>query len=259
VLGAAGGILAFKFPNMAGLTFPQAAKSQAQNDFWKSRPGEWVMFAFDKNNIAYYFKPNSVQIFGDKIAYTARYPTIKPPEGSQSPLAKATYEETETAMDCKKSMQVVAEKTVYNESGDVISHFKRGDPQSLDFSSGEQIPSGSIFAMAQHMLCDEQLRTPLRLQISKAKLSFLSQNANGNGDIFAGPTKKISDSGFQLEALTEMRMYQNRDVKELYPGQNIIGLPHSYRNAVSRDVGCDRLTHQTKTRPGEEEYPDRAS
>ena len=75
VLCAAGAVLASKFPNVVGLPSRKRPKLLQQNDFWRSNPGEWVMFAFDQNPVAYYFKPSSVQIFGDRVAYNARFPT----------------------------------------------------------------------------------------------------------------------------------------------------------------------------------------
>jgi hypothetical protein len=53
------------------------------------------------------------------------------------------------------------------------------------------------------------------------------------GDIFYGPTKKISDTGFQLETLVVARLFANHDLKELNAAANIIALPRSYRSTAN--------------------------
>ena len=170
-----------------------------QNDIWSSTPGEWVFYAFDKQPNAYYFKPNSVKAFGDKVVYTDRFPlksTNTSPQADKSSLSQEpAYEDDTIVLDCKKPIFANADKTVYNKNGEVISHFTWGDPESLDLSRGGSINPNSILALSQHIMCDEQLRVRLlsKEQIENTKFSFLATTPTGDGDIFYGSTKEVSE------------------------------------------------------------------
>jgi TIR domain len=246
LLGAVAAVQIGRLPNvfetLRRLPFLQTANTSQQNDVWSSSPGEWVNFGVSQTTaFAYYFKPSSIKTFGDKVAYARRFPMFRSTDAavSQNASSQAAYEDETTVIDCKKSMEVLAERTVYNKSGGVISHFQRGDPQSLDLSAGGEIKADTFKALEQRIFCDEQLRTPL--QISDSKLTYLSDD--GNSEVFYGPTKRISQSGFQWELLYVHRMFQDHDVKELYKGsfpeRNIIGLLPSYRaSAEPLQVNC---------------------
>jgi hypothetical protein len=139
----------------------QASVSGDQQNIWRSNPGEWVMFAVDQRPIAYYYRPSSVKIFGDNLAYKTRY--LLQSVNTNAPSEQiATYEDDETVIGCKTSTWAQAEITYYNKSGEIVSHFKRADPETLDLSKiGQPFNSGSILSLAQHLLCDAQLRAPL--------------------------------------------------------------------------------------------------
>ena len=185
------------FEQIRRLAFSQISGTATRNDIWKGSPGEWVAFAIDnqpKPNV-YYFKPSSVKAFRDSVVYTARFPLkLNTASPSQNTLPQAAYEDNRTVLDCKKSTFTITERTTYNKSGEVIFHFNRGDPESLDLSTSEPIKAGSILTLAEHLMCDEQLRTPLlsEQQLTSMKLSYLGLNPNGDGDIFYGPTKTTS-------------------------------------------------------------------
>jgi hypothetical protein len=238
------------FERIRLILFPQQiSKTAKQNDNWSSGPGEWVFYASDKNSIAYYFKPSSVQTFGDRVAYTARYP-IKSIITTTSPEKNApsygAYVDDSSVLDCKKSLWWLTEKTTYNKLGEIVSHFTLADPKSLDLSLGQPIKPGSVLSLAEHILCDDQLRTPLSL--ANTKLSYLTSTTNGDGDVFYGSAKVSSDSFYQIELLFVVKYREDHAIADLFPGQTVVGLPPSYRtSAEPLQLNCtDKKVQSTK-------------
>jgi hypothetical protein len=214
--------------------FPQRSESATQNGIWSAQPGDWVLYGYTDKLIGYFFQPSSVKTFADAVVYTARFPlkstsTTMPAEKT---LPQPAYEDDRTVLDCKKSLAAIVERTVYNQSGEIISHFKLGDPGSLDLSTGAPINSGSILATAQLIMCDKQLQTPLlsKQQMSETNLSYLSPTLNGNADIFYGPTKPVSNADYQFELLTVLKFQDDHAFSEIFSGNNVLGLQPSYRS-----------------------------
>ena len=201
-----------------------------QNGIWSSTPGEWVMFGVGNKAIAYYFKPSSVKIFGDKVVYTARYPLAKvnPPEGG--------YQEDVTVVDCKKSIWAMSRQKTYNKSGVVVADHKWADPELLDLSIGGPIRPGTIVSSAEQIMCDESLRTPLlsKGQLAKMNLSYLGRTARGDGQILYGSIKETSHSSYGTELLFVVKLDEDHKFAEVFPNQTIVGLPPDFRVEVDR-------------------------
>ena len=179
--------------SIRAITSPQTSTIANSTDYWPIKPGEWVLYAVDQQPIGYYFKPGALQVDGDRVTFTARYSSKDRLSNSPDKMtpSQAAYEDDTTILDCKRSLSLLAEKTVYNKSGEIISHYKRMDLASPNFSAAPQIPSGSILAIGAHLFCDRQLRTPLASELAATKLSFLSNTTNGEAEIFYGPPKKM--------------------------------------------------------------------
>lgn len=208
---------------------PPSAKEVA---IWSSTPGEWVMFATNNTPAAVYFKPSSVKMFGDKLVYTARWPLkiINDPSNQT-----VVYQDEEAIIDCKTAKYAQAEVTYYNKVGEVISHFKRLDPSTADVSSvGQPVAPTSIAAVAQHLLCNEQLKTPLlrKQQSTGMKLSFLASTDRGDGDIFHSTVEPNADKGFPFSTVLVTKFHKDQASAGLFPGQTILGLPPSYLTAA---------------------------
>ncbi len=229
-------------------TVTQALKTTNQNGIWSSSPGEWVMYATDQKPVAYYFRPSSVRFFGDRVVYLGRIP-FKTSNGNVSKeKTYAAYEDDVTIIDCKKSTWTQSEKTIYNGSGEVLSHFKKGDPASPDLPVGEPINPGSILSAAEYMFCNDHLRTPISQQLADIKPAYLAPTVSGDGDIFYGPVKKISGTDYQSELLFFFKFHEDHKIADFFPGQNVVGLPISYRNiAEPLQLNCrDRKVRATK-------------
>jgi hypothetical protein len=205
-----------------------------QKGVWKSQPGEWIMYAIDKNPIAYLLDPSSIKLFGDNVAFKNRYPVQGSSEKSST---QGVYEENRVVLSCKSDF-AIAERTVYNNAGEIVFHFKFGEPESL--SNSQPIPSGSVLAVSESILCDKQLRT---LLLSKARfgdvhLSYLANAPAGDGTIFHGPINPTSNPAYPFEVLLVDKKDGDHTFADVFPGQNVRGLPPGYRT-VAQNVQID--------------------
>jgi hypothetical protein len=142
------------------------------------------------------------------------------------------YSEDISVFGCNKPIWAFAERTFYNKSGEVVYHYKWGDPETLDLSIGPgPIKSGSVVSLAQHMLCDGQLRKPLLApsEIANMNLSHLSNTSNGDGEIFYGPMMGISSPIYQKELLLVVKHHRDHMLSDLFSKQNVRGVSGSYR------------------------------
>ena len=206
-----------------------------QNDFWKSRPGEWILFAYDSSLNAYFFSPGSIKTFGDGVAYTSRF-VLKSNavSSSQNTLAQGAYEDDNTVVDCKKPVLTIAERTVYSIAGEILFNFKYGEPKSLDLhlSKGQSFNSGSIAETAQYIMCDEKLRAVVKRRPDAINLSYLANSPNGDGTVFNGPINPTSNSTYPFETLFVDKKFTNHEIAELFSEKNVRGLPSTYRSSV---------------------------
>jgi hypothetical protein len=216
----------------------------SESELLKVRRGEWVFYAVDPGPNAYFFNPPSIRAFGDRVAYTARF-ALKSTSisSSEKNSVQGAYEDDTTVLDCKKLTFATAERTVYNTAGDILFHYKFGEPESLDPSQSQPINSGSILAMGQRAFCDEKLRARLLTKPhfdSKQQLSYLSNAPNGDGTIFYGAIIPTSESIYNFEAPFINRFVADQEIAGLFPGQNVHGLPSwTYRTfAENVRIAC---------------------
>ena len=198
--------------------FSETSRSAKANEIWKANPGEWVLYEVGTQPVVpYYFNPASVEKLGDKVVYTARFP-IKSTTPTAAPgkvLSQAAYQDDKTVFDCKQSFFGMSETTTYDKSGAVISHLKSGDPESLVLAGG-WIKAGTILAVAEHIMCDDRLRTPLlsKEQLAKMNFSYLSRNLSGDGGVFYSAKYPISNSDYQFELLVVVKFDNDHALTE---------------------------------------------
>lgn len=227
-------IFSNSFERVREIAHPSVPSTPRLNSVWNSSPGEWVMYAVDKQPVAYYFKPSSIQIFGDAVAFTSRFPFKRPAEEATS--FQSAYQDNTIVIDCKRSVFITSETTVYNTSGEVISRYKKGDPQTLNLSAADQIPPGSVLSGAHYIFCDEKLRSSNASRITTAT-QYLSTSPNGEPEMFNSPMEKLSDGIY--ETLLVFKFYRDQPFSNLFPGQEIVGLPTGFRTIVeSVRINC---------------------
>jgi hypothetical protein len=230
-----------------GVNFQGPTTTKDQKEIWASEPGEWVMYAVDLQPIAYYFKPGSVRPFGkdgSSIVYTARFPLkTNSTLSSDKMFSQGVYQDETSIIDCEKGLFFSFERTVYGRSHEVISHFKKAAPKSLDLSNSDPIKAGSIVQMSQHVMCDERLRSPLIVRrIEDLKLSYLANVSNGDGVILYGQPRKLNGSAHMVESLVVFKLASDHDFSELFQGQKILGLPPYGYRAFAETMQIDCIT-----------------
>jgi hypothetical protein len=220
------------FGNLRSATTSQVDRAGSQNDLWTSSPDEWVLYAADKHPLGYYFKPNSVKTFGDYVAFTGRFPlkSVNAVATVEGTLPLGVYQDETMVLDCKKSVATSAETTIYNKAGNVISHFKMAEPAALDMSRGAPIPPGSVISLAEHMLCDKLLTPSLSQQVKNTTLTYLSGTPAGDGDLFYGPTKRLSETPNLLESPVAVRFFQDHALADLFQDKPVLGGAKGYRS-----------------------------
>jgi TIR domain len=225
------------FDGIHAFTFLESTTTTNPTGIWSNSPGEWVLYAYDQDWVGYYFKRGSVKTFGDDVTYIARFPfkTLEAGEQSERPLS--AYQDDRIVFDCKKSVYAPAETTIYNRAGEIISHFKRAEPEAMDMSTGGAIPSGSILSLAQYIMCNEQIRTPLAEQIKRAKLTYLS--GTNEADLYYDSPRKVSASAEQFEVLIVAKYFRVHSFSDFANGHPIIGVPGSVSvQAQTAKVSC---------------------
>jgi hypothetical protein len=107
---------------------PSGIQSEASKkyDVFTGSPGEWVLYGVANRKLAHYFKLSSVQKFDDKVIYEARfvYDAFDTPPSDSGFSKTGAFEDDTNVFDCKKSTYAGADRTVYNRSGEVLTHLK---------------------------------------------------------------------------------------------------------------------------------------
>jgi hypothetical protein len=83
-------------------------------------------------------------------------------------------------------------------------------------------------------MCDDRLRTPTLSKEHLVNMNFsrLSRTISGDGDVFYGAKKPISNSDYQIELVVIVKLDKDRGFTELFPGNDDADLPPSYRTLV---------------------------
>ena len=217
-------------------TTSSGVTTTTQNDIWKSPPGEWVMFGIDKAPVAYFVKPSSIKLSGDRVEYATRF-VLHSNESTSSTKTtpQGAYEDNVDVVDC--TVFTLTERTVYNGDGKIIYHFKFSE----DSSDSQPILSGAMIELSKKIMCDENLRTYLlsKAQFDSEKLSYLANTSNGDGSVLYGPTKPSSNPTYPIEALFVIKKNDDHTFADVFPGQNVRGLPPSYRTIASNvQISC---------------------
>ena len=165
-----------------------------------------------------------------------RFP-LKPDEAKPSPdnppLANS-YEQDTEVLDCKKSLQALAERIVFNKSGDIAFKFKWGNPEKLDLSIGGPIPPNSILSVSERIMCDEDTKMSIisKDAIERMPLTLLSSTVIGDGEIYYGPKKDISNGSYTIAMPAIIKLHKDHEMAEIAPKQTILGFQALYRTLV---------------------------
>jgi hypothetical protein len=221
---------------IGGLAFSHQAPATNAGGLWTASPGEWVLYAVDKNPVAYYIKPSSIKTFDDRVVFDWRFPPVP---NTNKVTFNNTYQDDITVLDCKTSAFAISERTIFEKDGKSTFHFKWGDPATLDLSIGGKVAPGSVISMAQRILCDATMRTALVAGRRSVHGTFLSSTAIGDGDIFYDQPKATTDATYQRELAVLVKLHEKHSFADIFPGQHVLGLPMVGYQAYSEPLHLD--------------------
>lgn len=211
---------------------------------------EWTLYDVTSAGIAEFMKLSSVLQIGEKVAVQTRFP-VDPshPLAADKTFAAGDYDEDTLALDCKAPRMLIAEQTIYGAAGDVKFHWKWGDPQFLDISNSKPFPTNSVASVAQHILCDDELRTPLVSKSDLASMNFasLATTSDGQGDIFYAPVNLGAGGSYPNEKTVIVKEHEDHGLADFFKGRTVLGLPSTYRTVVERvRLDCDQTSMTTE-------------
>jgi hypothetical protein len=216
--------------------FPAIAEQNSTGTPWSGKPGEWVFYAVDKNPVAYYLKPSSIEMFGDRVAFASRFPVVA--TNTDKLTSQNAYEGDITVVDCKASQWALSERYLYAKDGKSTFHFKWGDPATLDLSIGAKVAPGTVISKAERILCDEKTRTALiaNREGSDKTFTYLSSTATGDGDIFYDKPRASLDSSYQSDLPVLVKLHDKHTFADLFPGPTVLGLTQSSYQAYTEPL-----------------------
>jgi hypothetical protein len=83
--------------------------------------------------------------------------------------------------------------------------------------------------MAANIFCNEKFRSPIAHDPTTATW-YIAPLMPGEADLYSSPPQKSSDTVYELLGVT--RFYRDRSFDDLFPGQEVVGLPHGFRTIV---------------------------
>jgi Caspase domain/PDZ domain len=206
---------------------------------------EWTLYEVGNQHNPQYLQLSSIQRIGDRgVAKTKILPDPTMPKtyfGKTFP--DAAYQEQINVYDCVTPAMATAEDSIFKETGELLYHYKWGDPKFLNISSrGTPLSPGSVGYTARTIVCDTRLGTPLvsKKQMSGAYFTLLSSTVGGDGEIFYGTAQKSQSDPNQMEVIMSVKNFADHNVKEFFPANVSIPDPPNYRQEVDRLlIKCD--------------------
>jgi hypothetical protein len=206
---------------------------------------EWTLYEIGDQRLPQYVQLSSIQKIGDRGVARTRLlvdPT-KPKIFFGKSFPDAAYQEQINVYDCKNPMMASAEDFVFNEAGELLFHYKWGDPRYLNISTvGFPVKPGSIGYSGRDLACDATLSTPLvtKKQIADMSFSSLSSTNSGDGEIFYTPARKDPADPNRFEITLILKYVSDHNVKEFFPQGVSIPDPPNFGQEVDRVlISCD--------------------
>jgi hypothetical protein len=205
---------------------------------------EWTLYEIGNLHNPQFLQLSSIQQFGDRVSVKTKI--LVDPSAPKNFLGKslsdASYAEQLSVYDCTTPVMKVAEESIFNESGELLSHYKWADPQYVNLSTGVQLATGSVGFTARNIVCNEAIRTPLvsKAQIRAMRFNSLSTTNTGDGEILYELDKHRGAAGDHKELIVLIKNNADHNVKDFFPAGTSIPNPPNYRNEVDRMlIRCD--------------------
>lgn len=210
----------------------------------RSQMTEWTLFEIGNQRFPQWLQLNSIQHLGDRAAIRMKrlVDDTQPKEFYGRKFPDAAYLEELNVYDCSTLRMANANTDIYNKSGELLFHYKWGDPQFLNLGIGIDLQPRSVGSTAQAIACREELGTPVvsREQISRMKFRSLSSTTDGNGEILYEPGQIDPNVPYQIAVVAMTYYFADHNIKENLPAGYVIPDPPNYRTEVNHVlIKCD--------------------
>jgi len=201
---------------------------------------EWTLYAATDHGFPQFMKLSSVRQIGDRAAVEVRY--LMDPAVSGNKFPEGSFREDLMVTHCSKPLTAMAESRVMDPKGKPLYAYKWADPQYLDLAIGGSFTSGSIAAMTQKIVCNEELRTPLlrKQELAAMKFSPLSGTVSGDGEVFyaLAPTQPSVSGATTINLV--VRLHNDAEVSL---SQRLVSGASLHRTQASRiSLNCANST-----------------
>ena len=203
--------------------YPDTSKStdilNAVASLKRAEMTEWTLFEIGDKHNPQYMQLSSIQRFGDRAAVRMKslVDETKPKVFFNRPFPDAAYSEDLNVYDCTAPRMVVAEDSIFNKSGQLLYHYKFGDPQYVNFAIGVPLSPGSVGSSASYIVCHDAIGTPSvsKEQLAAMKFHSLQTLADGGGELFSELVQRSHYEKDQREALLIGRYFADRSIMKL--------------------------------------------
>ena len=201
---------------------------------------EWTLYGANERGFPQFIKISSIRQIGDKVSVATRY--VMDPAVSGNKFPEGSYREDVMVTHCTKPLTAMAESRVTDAKGKPLYAYKWADPQYLDLAIGGSFTPGSIAALTQKIVCNEELRTPLlgKQELAAMTFSSLSSTMSGDGDVFYALAPNEAGAAGSRQINLIVRLHGDAEVG--LSKRPVTGAP-SYRTQVSRiSLDCTKGT-----------------
>jgi hypothetical protein len=226
-------------------SFKRSEIQRALATLKRSEFTEWSLYEIGNQHSAQFLQLSSIKRLDDRGFAKAKIlvdPT-QPKVFYGKPFPNAAYLEQINVYDCSKPFMALAEDFIFDETGELLYHYKWGDPKYLNISViGFEIRPGTVGSTARNIVCDDALGTPLasKKQIANMNFTSLSSMVGGDGEIFYGPAQKSQSDPHQIEVTMVFKLFSDHNVKESFSAGVSIPDPPHYRQELDRVlIKCD--------------------
>jgi len=228
--------------------YPESSKRtdilEAMADLRRAEFTEWTLYEIGGKTNPQFVQLSSIKRLGDRSVAKTKVlvNSANPKIFYGRPLPDAAYQEQTNVYDCTSPRMLLAEDSIFNAAGELLFHYKWGDPKYLKISTmGFEVQPGSVGYAGRAIACDEGLSTPLvsKKQMAKMDFTLLSSMADGNGEILYQPPRDRRDPN-QLEIVHVFKNFADRNVKDFFPEGVVIPDPPNFREEVDLIlIRCD--------------------
>jgi hypothetical protein len=179
---------------------------------------EWTLFEIGEKRFPQYMKLSSAEKLGNRIVVQTRSRAdISKPIVAGRKFPDGVFVEDLSVLDCAEAISAPAERSVMTKSGEILYHYKWGDPQFLNLAFGTRLLPGSIGLTARTILCYDDNLAPLidKSELDLSNLVSLSSTSEGDAEIYYFPLTDRMRERSDINITTVTKNHENKNLSDL--------------------------------------------